>query len=71
MSGGGQERGMRSGTLSPALCGIREACKIYQKKWKLRIKNLQSSKMPSLKVSEVSVMKSILTVPKRKEFLEI
>ena len=30
MSGGGQERGMRSGTLSPALCvGLGEACKIY------------------------------------------
>ena len=29
MSGGGQERGMRSGTLSPALCvGLGEACKI-------------------------------------------
>ncbi len=32
MSGGGQERGMRSGTLSPALCvGLGEACKIYSK----------------------------------------
>ncbi len=32
MSGGGQERGMRSGTLSPALCvGLGEACKIYNK----------------------------------------
>ena len=30
ISGGGQERGMRSGTLSPALCvGIGEACRIY------------------------------------------
>ena len=30
ISGGGQERGMRSGTLSPALCvGLGEACKIY------------------------------------------
>ena len=30
MSGGGQERGMRSGTLSPALCvGLGEACRIY------------------------------------------
>ena len=29
MSGGGQERGMRSGTLSPALCvGLGEACRI-------------------------------------------
>ena len=27
--------------------------------------------MPSLKVLEVSVMKSILTVPKRKEFLNL
>lgn len=30
ISGGGQERGMRSGTLSPALCvGLGEACRIY------------------------------------------
>ena len=30
ISGGGQERGMRSGTLSPALCvGLGEACHIY------------------------------------------
>ena len=32
ISGGGQERGMRSGTLSPALCvGLGEACNIYLK----------------------------------------
>ena len=32
ISGGGQERGMRSGTLSPALCvGLGEACAIYSK----------------------------------------
>lgn len=31
ISGGGQERGMRSGTLSPALCvGLGEACRIAQ-----------------------------------------
>ena len=47
MSGGGQERGMRSGTLSPALCvGLGEACKIYSKEMKSenqrieRLKNL-------------------------------
>ena len=35
MSGGGQERGMRSGTLSPALCvGLGEACNIYSKEMK-------------------------------------
>jgi len=35
MSGGGQERGMRSGTLSPALCvGLGEACNIYFKEMK-------------------------------------
>ena len=35
MSGGGQERGMRSGTLSPALCvGLGEACNIYLKEMK-------------------------------------
>ena len=32
ISGGGQERGMRSGTLSPALCvGLGESCNIYFK----------------------------------------
>ncbi len=32
INGGGQERGMRSGTLSPALCvGLGEACNIYSK----------------------------------------
>lgn len=32
MNGGGQERGMRSGTLSPALCiGLGEACQIAQR----------------------------------------
>src|SRR5690606_17572015 len=32
IDGGGQERGMRSGTLSPALCaGLGEACAIAQK----------------------------------------
>ena len=33
--GGGQERGMRSGTLSPALCvGLGEACRIYSEEMK-------------------------------------
>ena len=47
MSGGGQERGMRSGTLSPALCvGLGEACKIYseemssENKKLIKLKNL-------------------------------
>ena len=41
MSGGGQERGMRSGTLSPALCvGLGEACKIYSKKMNAENKKL-------------------------------
>ena len=35
ISGGGQERGMRSGTLSPALCvGLGEACRIYSEEMK-------------------------------------
>ena len=42
MSGGGQERGMRSGTLSPALCvGLGEACKIYLNEMKSEIKKLK------------------------------
>ena len=35
MSGGGQERGLRSGTLAPALCvGFGEACRIGQEELK-------------------------------------
>lgn len=45
ISGGGQERGMRSGTLSPALCvGFGEACVLAQKEMaseSLRLKALQ------------------------------
>ena len=45
MSGGGQERGMRSGTLSPALCvGLGEACKIY-----LNEMNQESKKLEKLR----------------------
>ena len=41
MSGGGQERGMRSGTLSPALCvGLGEACRIYTKEMNAENKKL-------------------------------
>ena len=41
MSGGGQERGMRSGTLSPALCaGLGEACKICFEEMKSENKKL-------------------------------
>ena len=41
MSGGGQERGMRSGTLSPALCvGLGEACRIYTKEMNSENKKL-------------------------------
>ena len=47
ISGGGQERGMRSGTLSPALCvGLGEACNIYnnemekENKMLLKYKNM-------------------------------
>ena len=45
MSGGGQERGMRSGTLSPALCvGLGEACKIYSKEMETENKKLTKLK---------------------------
>ena len=41
ISGGGQERGMRSGTLSPALCvGLGEACKIYSEEMTAEHKKL-------------------------------
>ena len=41
ISGGGQERGMRSGTLSPALCvGLGEACNIYSKEMEKETKTL-------------------------------
>ncbi len=41
MNGGGQERGMRSGTLSPALCvGLGEACALAQKEMKEDIKRI-------------------------------
>ena len=43
MSGGGQERGMRSGTLSPALCiGLGEACKICLDEMDQEKKKLES-----------------------------
>lgn len=46
INGGGQERGMRSGTLSPALCvGLGEACALAQAERKTegeRLKGLQS-----------------------------
>ena len=45
MSGGGQERGMRSGTLSPALCvGLGEACNIYSKEMKNENKKITKLK---------------------------
>lgn len=41
INGGGQERGMRSGTLSPALCvGLGEACEIAQKEMATESANL-------------------------------
>ncbi len=41
ISGGGQERGMRSGTLSPALCvGLGEACNIYSNEMEKENKTL-------------------------------
>ena len=45
ISGGGQERGMRSGTLSPALCvGLGEACNIYSNEMEKEHKTLAKYK---------------------------
>ena len=45
ISGGGQERGMRSGTLSPALCvGLGEACNIYSNEMEKENKTLTKYK---------------------------
>ena len=45
ISGGGQERGMRSGTLSPALCvGLGEACNIYSNEMEKEHKTLTKYK---------------------------
>jgi cysteine desulfurase len=45
ISGGGQERGMRSGTLSPALCvGLGEACNIYSNEMEEENKTLTKYK---------------------------
>jgi cysteine desulfurase len=45
ISGGGQERGMRSGTLSPALCvGLGEACNIYSNEMEKEHKMLSDFK---------------------------
>lgn len=42
LSGGGQERGMRSGTLSPALCaGLGEACTLAKKEMPAERKRIQ------------------------------
>tara|TARA_B100000686_G_C16779112_1_gene970563 strand:+ start:1665 stop:2876 length:1212 start_codon:yes stop_codon:yes gene_type:complete len=47
MSGGGQERGMRSGTLSPALCvGLGEACRIYINE--IKDENLRLNKLKNM-----------------------
>ncbi len=47
MSGGGQERGMRSGTLSPALCvGLGEACRIYINE--MKDENLRLNKLKNM-----------------------
>mmetsp|Transcript_32955 Transcript_32955/g.29835 ORF Transcript_32955/g.29835 Transcript_32955/m.29835 type:complete len:87 (+) Transcript_32955:472-732(+) len=52
INGGGQERGLRSGTLSPALCvGIGEACHIAQRdmvKDEKHIRNLQQRLLKGL-----------------------
>lgn len=45
ISGGGQERGMRSGTLSPALCvGLGQACTIAHKEMQTEAKRLERFK---------------------------
>lgn len=54
MSGGGQERGMRSGTLSPALCvGLGEACRLCNLEMKT-----ESERITKLKDSLVNGIKS-------------
>lgn len=46
INGGGQERGMRSGTLSPALCaGLGEACKIAQEEMASESERLHNMQM--------------------------
>ncbi len=46
INGGGQERGMRSGTLAPALCvGLGEACKIAQEEMKAEAERLHELQM--------------------------
>ena len=46
MSGGGQERGMRSGTLSLALCvGLGEACRIYLNEMKTENEKSKNSEI--------------------------
>ncbi|MBA4249600.1 MAG: IscS subfamily cysteine desulfurase [Candidatus Puniceispirillum sp.] len=52
LSGGGQERGMRSGTLSPALCaGLGEAARIARLEMDAEIKRVQS--LTQLMLSEI------------------
>ena len=45
ISGGGQERGMRSGTLSPICVGLGEACNIYLKEMEKEHKMLSNFKI--------------------------
>ena len=68
MSGGGQERGMRSGTLSPALCvGLGEAA-IYSKEMKKENKKITKLKDRLLNGIRNSCSDIYLTVLKFTEF---
>ncbi len=57
ISGGGQELGLRSGTLSPALCvGLGEACKdliINREKYLKHFKDLKSKLLSELVISKL------------------
>lgn len=57
INGGGQERGMRSGTLSPALCvGFGEACALAMKEMKT-----ESQRLTNLKNRFISIINKQLT----------
>lgn len=57
INGGGQERGMRSGTLSPALCvGFGEACALAMKEMKI-----ESQRLTNLKNRFISIINKQLT----------
>ena len=69
MSGGGQEMGLRSGTLSPALCvGIGEACKDISQNREKYIQHFKELKSALLSGLITSKLEFILMVVLKKEF---